>query len=82
MKHPHWQQSWDMMQCGISWAASLDSGRNSDFLGQDTFASLLNSEQACRMTDLDNNEEKHTVCTGEIIRKGFMSGLEWGILGP
>lgn len=29
------------------------------------------------MTDLDNNKEKHTVGTGEIIRKGFMSGLEW-----
>lgn len=28
------------------------------------------------MTDFDNNKEKHTVCTGEIRRKGFVSGLE------
>lgn len=33
------------------------------------------------MTDLDNNKEKHTVCTGEIIIKGFMSGLEWDSWG-
>lgn len=33
------------------------------------------------MSDLNNNKEKHTVCTGEIIRKGFMSGLEWDSWG-
>lgn len=33
------------------------------------------------MTDFDNNKEKHTVCTGEIRRKGFVSGLEWDSWG-
>lgn len=70
-----------MIQCGTSWTSSLDSGRNNDFLRQDCFASLLNSKQACRMTDLDNNKEKHTVCTDKILRKGFMSGLEWDSWG-
>lgn len=32
------------------------------------------------MTDCDDNKEKHTVCTREIIRGGFVSGLEWGLL--
>lgn len=51
---------------------------NSDFLTQDSFSSLFNSRQACRMNDFDNNKEKHTVCTGEI--RG-VSGLEWDSQG-
>lgn len=33
------------------------------------------------MTDFDNNKEKHTMCTGEIRRKRFVSGLEWDSWG-
>ena len=33
------------------------------------------------MTDFDNSKEKHTVCTGEIRIKGFVSGLEWDSQG-
>lgn len=33
------------------------------------------------MTDFDNNKEKHSVCTGEIRREGFVSGLEWDSRG-